>query len=614
MLRSMPTRPTTRRTYALLAGALVVAFALGLAVLGTTPAWAQGAEGIVGYDVAIDIEPSGAILVTEVIEYDFGSNERHGIFRDLPDRLYYDDTHDRVYEFDILEVSGSPGTPDQYEEEHPGGGILRLRIGDPDRTIDGSHTYTIRYRVQGALNAFPDHDELNWNVVGGGWDVSVARIATRVTAPEPIERVACYAGPVGSTLECSRAGLDGGVAVFSHPALDAHEAMTVVVAIPKGAVPEPTPILEERWSFRRAFTISPLTLGATGVVAAIVAAGLGWVAMTNRDRRWAGSRVNAVFGGGASTEEPVPLFDDAPYPVEYELPEGMHPGLVGTLVDENAQPLDVTATIVDLGVRGYLRIEEVPKEGLFGKDDWRLFRLREADEGDLLRYEQLLLDGLFEDGDEVLLSGLKDKFVSRLNKVRDALYDETVARGWFKRNPESVRTTWLVIALIVLAAGIGLEWGAIALTHIALVPIPIVIGGIVLLAIHRTTARRTAQGTAALWRVRGFRRFIETAEDERSRFAEEAQLFYSFLPYAIVFGLTERWARAFEGLAQAPDTAGGGWYVSSHPFAVASFTSSMNSFAVASTGTISSTPGSSGSGFSGGSSGGGGGGGGGGSW
>lgn len=613
MLRSMIPRQVLGRSGVLLAAIVAVALTLALSLTGV-PAWAQGTESITGYAVAIEIEPSGAILVTEEIVYDFGSNERHGILRDIPDRLYYDQTHDRVYEFDILEVSGSPGTPDQYEEEHPGGGILRLRIGDPDRTIDGAHTYTIRYRVRGALNGFPDHDELNWNVVGGGWDVPIARISARVAAPEPIERVACYAGPVGSTLECARAGLESGVAVFAHPALDAHEAMTVVVALPKGAVPEPALILEERWSLRRAFTINPLTVGATGIVAALVATGLGWVTMTNRDRRWGGSRVNAVFGGRGATEELVPFFDDAPYPVEYELPEGMRPGLVGTLVDENAQPLDVTATIVDLGVRGYLRIEEVPKEGWFGKDDWRLTRLREADEGGLLRYEQLLLDGLFEDGDEVLLSTLKDTFVSRLNKVRDALYDETVARGWFKRNPESVRNTWLVIALVVLAAGIALEWGAIALTRLALVPIPLILGGVALLAMHRTTARRTAQGTAALWRVRGFRRFIETAEDERSRFAEEAQLFYSFLPYAIVFGLTERWARAFEGLAQAPDAAGGGWYVSSHPFAVSSFTSSMNSFAVASTGTISSTPGSSGSGFSGGSSGGGGGGGGGGSW
>ena len=50
-------------------------------------------------------------------------------------------------------------------------------------------------------------------------------------------------------------------------------------------------------------------------------------------------------------------------------------------------------------------------------------------------------------------------------------------------------------------------------------------------------------------RVLGFRRFIVEAETERARFAERAGLFYEYLPYAIVFGETQQWARAFEGLA-----------------------------------------------------------------
>ena len=125
--------------------------------------------------------------------------------------------------------------------------------------------------------------------------------------------------------------------------------------------------------------------------------------------------------------------------------------------------------------------------------------------------------------------------------------------------------------------------------------------------------RRTAAGTAAVRHVRGFRRFIDDAADERAQFAERANLFYEYLPYAIVFGLADKWAHAFEGMAHPPDAPG--WYVSSHPFAMSSFVHSMDTFGVTATGTLVSTPGGSGSsGFSGGSSGGGGGGGGGGSW
>ena len=87
--------------------------------------------------------------------------------------------------------------------------------------------------------------------------------------------------------------------------------------------------------------------------------------------------------------------------------------------------------------------------------------------------------------------------------------------------------------------------------------------------------------------------------------------FYEYLTYAIVFGATKQWARAFEGLAlPAPD-----WYVSSHPFTTLMLMNAMSDFSDRSVSALTSTPGGSGgSGFSGGFSGGGGGGGGGGSW
>ena len=126
--------------------------------------------------------------------------------------------------------------------------------------------------------------------------------------------------------------------------------------------------------------------------------------------------------------------------------------------------------------------------------------------------------------------------------------------------------------------------------------------------------RRTARGTAALRRVLGFRRFIDESEAERARFAERTNLFSEYLPYAIVFGCTEKWARAFAGLdGELPDIS---WYGGHGVFTASSFSESMDGFAVTTAGTMTSTPSGSGSsGFGGGgSSGGGGGGGGGGSW
>ena len=67
----------------------------------------------------------------------------------------------------------------------------------------------------------------------------------------------------------------------------------------------------------------------------------------------------------------------------------------------------------------------------------------------------------------------------------------------------------------------------------------------------RRMPARTAKGTAMLRRIRGFRRVIATAETHMSRWAEEENVFTRYLPYAIVFGLTEKWAKAFEDLGIA---------------------------------------------------------------
>ncbi len=604
------------RRLVLLALAFVVLFAAPVAALRAQASTAQGTgERITAYDVDIRIETSGSLLITEIIDYDFAANERHGILRDIPVRLDYDSRYERIYPLDVISVEGSPpGTPDQYKRESAGN-KERLRIGDPDETITGAHRYTISYRIDGALNGFESHDELYWNAIGTEWPVPIEQATVRVTTPSDITEVACFGGEGGSRLACAEADRAGRTASFSDRRLGAGDGVTVVVGFAKGAVPTPTPILDERWSITRAFSATPATVGAS--VALLLAAVLGVSRLawrTGRDRAYAGSPVDVAYATSGQEEPVRPSFGSfggVETPVEFVPPDGFRPGQVGTLVDEAANTLDVTATIVDLAVRGYLRIDEIPKKGWFGKPDWSLTKLKDG-EG-LLRYEQLLFDGLFEDGDEVKLSSLRTKFVSRLKRVQDALYDDVVAAGWFAARPDKVRLRSYVIGGIAVVLSLVAFVLLMVFTHAALVGVPLVIGSVLLLVSAKRMPRRTAKGTGVLRRVEGFRRFIDESEKDRARFAEQQHLFSEYLPYAIVFGATEKWAKAFAGLDDElvrPD-----WYGGSSTFTPVGFAHSIDGFAVTSAGTIASTPAGSGSsGFSGGSSGGGGGGGGGGSW
>jgi uncharacterized membrane protein YgcG len=591
------------------------------AVLVPSPARAQGSvfESTPRFDVNIVIEDSGDLLVNETIVQQFGDTPRHGILRSIPNRLRYDDEFDRVYPIELLSVTASPpGTPDDVEINEENGNFV-VRIGDPDTEITGRHTYEIVYRVQGAMNGFADHDELFWNAIGDQWEQSIGQMNVRVSGPADVTRVACYQGTFGSTTACDHAQITKkGDAVFSQSDLPAFQAMSVVVALPPGTVESTAPILDERWSLDKAFSRTPLTVGGGMGLLVLVAGGLG-VTMWRRGRdvRFTGSQIDQVMGGSVDAEtQAVPLFEKNVDVVEFAPPEDLRPGQVGTLVDEEANTLDVSATIVDLAVRKYLVIEEIPKTWMLGKADWNLRRLPDPEGDHLLPYETKLRDALFEDGDQVELSELRKMFAERLLKVKDALYDDMVSRKWFLRRPDRVRHTWVVIGSLALSAGIALTFVLATFTKLGLLGIPFALGGLLMLIGAKWMPARTAKGTAMTRRVNGFRIVIEKAEEHMSKWAEQENVFTRFLPYAVVFGVTDKWAKAFESLGQLPnDTT---WYVSSRPFVYAQFADSIDSFAVTTSGTIASTPAGSGSsgfgGFGGGGAGGGGGGGGGGSW
>jgi Predicted membrane protein (DUF2207) len=596
-------------------GFIILILGLGAVALAPRAASAQATrEHITSYTVDVTIVNTGTLEVHETIVYDFGNNARHGIERELVQRETFDAKHDRLYDIHVLGVSASAGTPDDVDLSTQGS-FLRVRIGDPNRTITGVHTYDIAYTVRGAMLSFPDHDELNWDVIGNQWRVPIDQATAKVDAPATIERIACFSGPHGSRAGCDEASASGTSATFAQTGLAQGSGMTTVIALPKGViVPAPKPILEKRRTLGDAFAVTPATVGAGGALAVLGVASVSVLAYRHgRDRRWRGSAVDAALGNLTGEEEPIPLGQEAAGPVEFVPPDGVRPGQVGTLVDEQANLLDVTATIVDLAVRGHLRISEV--DG--GRHpDYELTRT-EGGKGELRPYERELYDALFASGPDVKLSDLKYKFTSQIAAVKNALYDDVVTNGWYRVRPDRTRLWWRLIGIGVTVLGIALTIVTAAVSSFGLVPLAVFVTGIALLAAGGRMPARTGKGSAMYSRTVGFRRlFDEGEEDTRQRFAEKQGIFSEYLPYAIVFGCTQRWARAFEGL-DAEQLGAASWFSGPNVFSAFALASAIDDFDTRATGTLyaSQPSSSSSSGFSGGGfSGGGGGGGGGGSW
>jgi uncharacterized membrane protein YgcG len=275
-------------------------------------------------------------------------------------------------------------------------------------------------------------------------------------------------------------------------------------------------------------------------------------------------------------------------------------------MDEAADTLDVSATIVDLAVRGYLRIDDE------GDRKYALHRIKEPD-GALLPYEASLLNALFKGTyGTVKLEDLKYEFHDDLAKVKSMLYTQAVSRDKiFPSSPETVRLLFAGIAIAVMVVGGGIMF-LLGLAGVGIIGAGIVLAGLALLAASPSMPRRTASGRELFRRARGFREYMVTAEKDRARFAEEVNLFEKYLPYAMVFDITEKWAKAFEGLDLQQQTSS--WYYSPRPFLASAFAHDIGSFSSSVSSVMASTPSSSGSSGFGGGAGSGGGGGGVGSW
>jgi hypothetical protein len=377
--------------------------------------------------ITLAIQPDGTVEANEAIDVDFDGQPHHGIFRDIRYQVLYDADRIREYDIALQGVTTEGGRPHQVKTL-TNGALRRFQIGDPQRTISGKETYRLRYRIGHALNAFPDHDELYWNATGV-WPVRIASAVVIVTAPGgAIDRVRCFQGPEGSRDPCrSEFTADRATYTATRPLADG-EQLTIVAGLRKGAVAEPTPKLVSRpREVTEYFTTTPVYLALAGVAFTGIVGGLGalwW--RVGRDRRF----VALQQSPDDRREETVPLFRGRPIAVEFEPPDAIRPAQMGLLLDERADTLDVTATIIDLAVRGYLRITEIPKQGWFGHKDWQIDRLK-APDGPLLEYERIVLDGLFASGSSSTISDLKKKFYTELRKAQSALYRDAVKRGWF---------------------------------------------------------------------------------------------------------------------------------------------------------------------------------------
>jgi uncharacterized membrane protein len=384
------------------------------------------------------------------------------------------------------------------------------------------------------------------------------------------------------------------------------EGLTVVLGFPKGILQSPSAWQEFWWSV--ADNILFFLVG----LAPILALGILW---------WRYLRIG---------RDPGRL---TPIVVQYEPPADLSPAEMGSLVDETIDTPDIVSTVIDLAVRGYLKIheEKTTKLLFLSQTDYRFERLEPA-EGVLSGHELAFMNALFSSGNSVMLSSLKEKFYTSIPGIRKAITKQLLQKDLFPSDPERVRTFYrgVGLAAAALPVGLGFILNKLGWVTMNLPPstgifiIFAVFCGVLTLIIIRFFAKampsKTPKGARLARYCLGFKEFVERVEQDRiERMAkDDPALFERVLPYAVVLGVADEWAERFEGLLtqppnwyDSPSTSGGHFYPRAMVSDLGHSMQTMGS-------TFTSRPsgsGGGGSGFGGGGfSGGGSGGGGGGSW
>lgn len=562
------------------------------------------AEQILLFVSLVRVNPEGQLLVTETIQYDFGEGERHGIFRTIP--YLYESARGKV-KADITDIAvvRADGVAVPWELSRASG-YVTIKIGDPNATVTGVQAYRISYQVDDAILFLDDRDELYWNATGNEWAVPIRDARSMVTFGIPgatIEQAACYQGEYGSQRECEASRFTEDMRSFEagQRGLKANQGLSVAVAVPKGVIPEPTVVSRLlEWLLVNWIVLLPLS----------VVCGMAYLWHTRgRDPRGRGTIVR-----------------------QYDPPEDLSPLAVGLLYDERAHKKDVTALIVDLAVKGYLKIHQFERSLLiFSTTDYLLERLQTEDD-ELDAIERKVLARLFTVGKVttetihgkevkgVVLSSLAHKLTTLYNDVADDINEELTKAGYFVANPMKVRQRYMGAGgaggflMIWLVALLGLSYSFIVYAMIGLAALSVVVFGYFM-------PQRTKKGVALREHILGFKEYLGQAEKERLAFHNDPERtperFDTLLPFAMVLGVEKAWAKQFEDAYQGGAEMGPRWFDGGGArFQPAVFATNLSAFsgAMSTAATPKSSSGGGGASGGGGFSGGGFGGGGGGSW
>ncbi len=505
---------------------------------------------ITDFNDVISVHEDGSAAVHERITIAF-DGEWHGIHRFIP--VDYPGARGTDYKLflQITSVTDGAGGKLKYESS-TANGFRDLKIFIPD-AVDATRTVAIDYTVRNGMRFFEDHDEFYWNVTGNDWPVPIDHATAVVSFPNAAAgslRAQAFTGAYGSAEHDASAEVNGAEVSFEtgNP-LPMRGGLTIDIFIPKGILKEPGAFTRLLW-FLSGNPVVFLPFWTFAVMFTL------W---------WYMGR------------DPDPGLSVAPM---YEPPAGMTPAEAGTLLDDTIHPRDITCTLVDLAVRGYVKIEEVDDRGLvFHHKDYIFHLLKPMSQwADLAPHESVILANMFMGGEVTPLSSLKNRFYTAIPAIQQDIKSALKTKGMYRLDPDSANG-YSIAALVLIVAPFALLYftGRNVFNSFGLLIVGGLISAIIWWLFARQMTAKTVQGGRTRVAILGFQEFMNRVDADRLK-RMPPSTFEKYLPYAMALGVEHQWAQAFAGIVKDPPS----WYVSPNGgmgFNPIFFSSSMHSMA-----------------------------------
>lgn len=558
------------------------------------PAFAQtdlSAEDwvIENFQSDIRLRQDAGFQVEENILADFRVR-KHGIFRYIPLRYKTGKIFKYYLSMDLRGIYKKDETEWNYERTKSGS-FWEYKIGDPDRYLTGEQLYRIVYDVERGIRFFDDHDELYWNVTGTDWEAPIENVSATVFFPKEITadklKFQCYTGRFGSKEQnCNYTfnKKENKVTFTSVEKNPYKNFMTIAIWMPKGYLTKPSQISKIGYFIKDNYSL------AAPIVAFIVMFVI-----------W--------YKKGRDPKEKKPVI------AQYDAADFLTPSLVKVIEDESKfDAHDLPAEIVHLATMRILKIKEIDVQA----GEYKIIRKRDWEKNKkLTSYQKYLLDQIFpknskgERPKEIDLKNLKKSFDYKDAKEYTKLAKEHIEKKNYYLTSVSAKSLYLGICILLFM--LSVMWGIYNMSFVdfaagALTTIIVAVFGYFM-------PKKSKKGMDMLWYIKGLKKYIDVAEAHRIEHEEAMNIFSKVLPFAMVLGMTKKWATVFKDLIKEPPE----WLEVSNPklFTTAFLASALSTFetktyksfaAAYRKGGSASSSGFSGGGFSGGGFGGGGGG------